>query len=111
MFFALVLPGRIQAQTTNRISTLVNFNTKGLQITRFDSVAAAIDARDGGIAYFNGVFYLYGTSYGCGYQWGSKGSPFCGFKAFSSKDLVNWTAGGGVLILHSHPVVARTFLS
>ncbi|HEV7926658.1 MAG TPA: glycosyl hydrolase, partial [Verrucomicrobiae bacterium] len=75
-------------------STLVNFNTNGLQVTRFDSVAAAIDAHDGEIAYFDGVFYLYGTSYDCGYEWGNKDAPFCGFKVYSSKDLVNWTDKG-----------------
>jgi hypothetical protein len=75
-------------------STLVNFNTNGLQVTRFDSVAAAIDAHDGEIAYFDGVFYLYGTSYDCGYEWGNKDAPFGGFKVYSSKDLVNWTDKG-----------------
>lgn len=75
-------------------STFVNFNPNGTQVTRFDSVAAAIDAHDGEIAQFNGVFYLYGTSYGCGYQWGTPGTPFCGFKVYSSTDLVNWTDGG-----------------
>jgi len=75
-------------------STLTNFNTNVLQITRFDSVAAAIDAHDGEIAYFNGVFYLYGTSYDCGYEWGNKAAPFCGFKAYASSDLVNWSDRG-----------------
>ncbi len=75
-------------------STLVNFTANGQQITRFDSVAAAIDAHDGEIAYFNGVFYLYGTSYDCGYEWGNKDAPFCGFKVYTSKDLVNWTDKG-----------------
>jgi len=75
-------------------STLVNFSTNGLQITRFDSVAAAIDAHDGEIAYFNGIFYLYGTSYDCGYEWGNKSAPFCGFKVYLSKDLVNWMDKG-----------------
>jgi len=75
-------------------STLVNFNSKGLQITRFDSVAAAIDAHDGEIAYFNETFYLYGTSYDCGYEWGNKNAPFCGFKVYTSKDMVNWTDKG-----------------
>ncbi|MGA2247077.1 MAG: family 43 glycosylhydrolase, partial [Verrucomicrobiota bacterium] len=58
---------------------------------RFDSVAASIDAHDGVIGYFNGTYYLYGTSYDCGFQWLKGGSPFCGFKAYSSTDLVNWT--------------------
>ena len=75
-------------------SALVNFNTQGLQITRFDSVAAAIDAHDGEIACFGGMFYLYGTSYDCGYEWGNHTAPFCGFKAYTSKDLVNWTDQG-----------------
>ena len=39
-------------------STLVNFNTNGLQITPFDSVAPAIDTHDGEIAYFDEIFYL-----------------------------------------------------
>ncbi|MCW3058515.1 MAG: hypothetical protein JWQ02_336 [Capsulimonas sp.] len=75
-------------------STLINFNASGLQTTRFDSVAAAIDAHDGKIAYFDGIFYLYGTSYDCGYEWGNKSAPFCGFKVYTSVDLVNWTDKG-----------------
>ncbi|HUC85361.1 MAG TPA: hypothetical protein VL970_09235, partial [Candidatus Acidoferrales bacterium] len=39
-------------------ATLVNFGANGQPITRFDSVASAIDAHDGEIAYFHGVFYL-----------------------------------------------------
>ncbi|HEY4414986.1 MAG TPA: family 43 glycosylhydrolase [Verrucomicrobiae bacterium] len=80
--------------TTKDHSTLVNFNATGNQITRFDSVAAAIDAHDGEIACFNGVFYLYGTSYDCGYEWGNKAAPFCGFKVYTSTDLVNWSDRG-----------------
>lgn len=76
------------------LATLVNFNTNGLQVTRFDSAAAALDAHDGEIACFDGVFYLYGTSYDCGYEWGNSNAPFCGFKAYSSADLVNWTDRG-----------------
>jgi hypothetical protein len=75
-------------------STLINFNANGSQLTRFDSVAAAIDAHDGEIASFDGVFYLYGTSYDCGYEWGNRQAPFCGFKAYSSKDLVHWLDRG-----------------
>ena len=43
-------------------TTIVNFNNMGNQITRFDSLAAALDAHDGEIAVFDGVYYLYGTS-------------------------------------------------
>ena len=87
----LAAPGILAA---GRNSTLVNFSPGGAQVTRMDSVAAAIDAHDGEIAQFDGVFYLYGTSYECGYEWGNHDAPFCGFKAYSSKDLVNWTDRG-----------------
>ena len=75
-------------------AAIINFGKGGIQITRFDSAAAAIDAHDGEIALFNGVYYLYGTSYDCGYEWGNKASAFCGFKSYSSQDLVNWTDRG-----------------
>ena len=78
----------------NEYATLVNFNEKGLQITRFDSVVAAIDAHDGEIAQFDGVYYLYGTSYDCGYEWHNPNAPFCGFKVYASNDLVNWVDKG-----------------
>jgi hypothetical protein len=87
----LVTPGILAA---DKAATLVNFSESRAQITRFDSVAAALDAHDGEIAQFDGVFYLYGTSYDCGYEWGNHAAPFCGFKVYSSKDLVDWTDRG-----------------
>lgn len=73
---------------------LKNFTQDGKQITRFDAVGDAIDAHDGEIAYFNGTYYLYGTSYDCGFAWQDKKAPFCGFKVYSSADMVNWTDQG-----------------
>ena len=75
-------------------TTFRNFNSKGLQVTRFDTGGDAVDAHDGEIALFDGLYYLYGTSYDCGYQWGVAGAPFCGFKAYSSPDMVHWTDRG-----------------
>ncbi|GAB3752163.1 hypothetical protein GCM10028817_16250 [Spirosoma pomorum] len=54
----------------------------------------AIDAHDGEIAYFDGTYYLYGTSYDCGFEWQNKQAPFCGFKVYASPDLINWTDRG-----------------
>ncbi|MEH6305969.1 family 43 glycosylhydrolase [Olivibacter sp. CPCC 100613] len=71
-----------------------NFSPSGEQITKFDNLGKAVDAHDGMIAYFNGVYYLYGTSYDCGFEWNNKKAPFCGFKSYSSKDLVNWKDEG-----------------
>jgi len=71
-------------------TTITNFNT------RFDVAGQAVDAHDGEIAFFDGVYYLYGTSYDCGFEWGNKGAPFCGFKAYASTDLVHWADKGAL---------------
>lgn len=75
-------------------NTVTNFDKDGKQVIRFSTVGDAIDAHDGEIALFNGVYYLYGTSYDCGFEWGNKSAPFCGFKSYSSTDMVNWTDRG-----------------
>ncbi|MGM9476104.1 family 43 glycosylhydrolase [Pedobacter sp. GSP4] len=71
-----------------------NFTPDGKQITRFDQMGKAVDAHDGEIAYFGGTYYLYGTSYDCGFEWNNKTAPFCGFKTYSSKDMQNWKDEG-----------------
>jgi hypothetical protein len=76
------------------LSTLTNFVVvadAGVQVTRFDTSGNAVDAHDGQIALFNGIYYLYGTSYACGYFLQTATAPFCGFKAYRSTDLVHWT--------------------
>lgn len=84
----------ICCNTNVALSQIKNFNINGGQITRFSTVGNAVDAHDGEIAYFGDTYYLYGTSYDCGFQWGNKGAPFCGFKVYSSKDLNNWADRG-----------------
>ncbi|MEV4886344.1 family 43 glycosylhydrolase [Chitinophaga ginsengisegetis] len=87
----LLLAANAHAQTN---SSLINFNPQQQQTIRFSTAGAAIDAHDGEIAYFNGTYYLYGTSYGCGFEWGKKDAPFCGFKVYTSTDLQQWTDKG-----------------
>ena len=82
--------GPVAASTT---STLVNFTASGAQQQRFDTDGNALDAHDGMIAEFGHTYYLYGTSYDCGYEW-QVNSDFCGFKVYSSPDLVHWTDRG-----------------
>lgn len=74
--------------------TLVNQDADGNPAIRFDVNGNAIDAHDGQIQRFGDTYYLYGTSYGCGYEWNTPGAPFCGFVSYSSPDLVNWTPRG-----------------
>jgi len=71
-----------------------NFTSSGQQITKFDQLGNAVDAHDGEIAYFGGTYYLYGTSYDCGFEWNNKTAPFCGFKVYSSKDMEQWKDEG-----------------
>jgi hypothetical protein len=73
--------------------TIVNGDAAGRTL-RFDVDGNAIDAHDGEIQRFGDTYYLYGTSYGCGFQWQTPGSPFCGFRVYSSSDLVSWTDRG-----------------
>jgi hypothetical protein len=77
-------------------STIVNFDSSGNQVTLYDTQGNAVDAHDGMIASFGSLYYLYGTSYNCGYIWQSN-SNFCGFKVYSSPDLVHWTDQGYVV--------------
>ncbi len=75
-------------------ATVTNFDANGDQVVRFDTDGNAVDAHDGMIALFGGTYYLYGTAYDCGFSWQTTGTPFCGFKVYSSTDLVHWTDRG-----------------
>ncbi len=74
---------------------LRNFDEAGRQVMRFDTAGDPLDAHDGAIMQFGNRYYLYGTSYDCGYQW-TVNDRFCGFKVYSSPDLVHWTDRGHV---------------
>ncbi len=54
---------------------------------------SGIDAHDGDLKQIDGKYYLYGTSYGCGFQWGLP-SPYCGVRVYTSSDLNTWTPAG-----------------
>jgi hypothetical protein len=69
-------------------TTVTNFDQ------RFDVHGNAVDAHDGEISVFGGTYYLYGTAYDCGYNWQGAGTPFCGFKIYTSTDLVHWADRG-----------------
>lgn len=55
----------------------------GGQASRFDVNGNALDAHDGSLIQVGDTFYLYGTSYACGYRY-QQNDQFCGFKAYSS---------------------------
>jgi len=76
--------------------TITNTTPGGAQVSRFDVDGNALDAHDGSLLQVGGVFYLYGTSYACGYRY-QQNSSFCGFKVYSSPDLVHWTDRGYIV--------------
>ncbi|WP_426699600.1 family 43 glycosylhydrolase [Rhodanobacter sp. Col0626] len=61
---------------------------------RLNDQGNAIDAHDGEIRHFGDRYYLYGTSYGCGFRWNDKSAPFCDFRVYSSTDLMHWRNDG-----------------
>ncbi|MEV8374782.1 family 43 glycosylhydrolase [Kribbella sp. NPDC056861] len=92
----LLLVGSAQAQAQAApapVVTIVNGDEAGAT-ARFVPGGDAVDAHDGEIQKFGSRYYLYGTSYGCGFEWQTPGSPFCGFRSYSSTDLVNWRDEG-----------------
>jgi hypothetical protein len=94
----VVLAGPVFAPTARAAvdTDLTNFDPAGNQVVRFDTDGNAVDAHDGAITRFGGTYYLYGTSYDCGYQW-QYNTTFCGFKVYSSPDLAHWTDRGYVV--------------
>jgi hypothetical protein len=74
--------------------TITNFDAHGHQVVRFDTAGNAIDAHDGGIVRFSDAYYLYGTSYNCGFTLLETGTPWCGIAVYRSTDLVHWSPAG-----------------
>jgi hypothetical protein len=82
------------ADGSSMSTTVVNGDTHGATI-RFDVNGNAIDAHDGEIQRFGNRYYLYGTSYGCGYvRLERPATPWCGYRVYSSPDLAHWTDEG-----------------
>jgi hypothetical protein len=75
-------------------TTVTNFGADRQPVVRFDVDGNAIDAHDGHLRLFGDTYYLYGVSYDCGFRWQIPGAPFCGFKVYSSPDLVHFTDRG-----------------
>ncbi|MEX2526236.1 MAG: family 43 glycosylhydrolase [Gemmatimonadota bacterium] len=76
------------------LTELVNLNAQGEKLTRFDVEGNALDVHGGEILFHDGLYYWYGEYYACGFQWQTSGTPFCGFRVWTSPDLRNWTDRG-----------------
>jgi hypothetical protein len=75
--------------------TLVNFDSQDRPVVRFDVNGNMVDAHGGEIRWFENKYYLYAETYGCGFEWHKLApAPFCGFRVYSSPNLVEWTDHG-----------------
>ena len=97
----VVLPGAAcdsslrNAVPDERRSPTASRSSKGTP-AHASPVVEHLDAHDGGIAQFGDSFYLYGTSYDCGFEWNVRSTRFCGFNVYTSSDLRTWTKVGQV---------------
>ena len=80
-----------QPQPIPAAQPLLNTLPSGAPIQRLDTAGAPVDAHDGQVSQFDGRYYWYGTSYGCGFQWNN--GDFCGFNVYQSDDLLTWEPG------------------
>lgn len=51
-----------------------------------------VDAHDGSLVQDGTSFWFFGTAYQCGFALGTIGTAWCGVRAYSSTDLVHWSA-------------------
>jgi hypothetical protein len=72
--------------------TLQSWTPNGLQAVLQDRRGNGVDAHDGDVHFYDGLFYLYGTSYDCGWAWNG-GSAWCGVNVYTSPDLRHWSEG------------------
>jgi Glycosyl hydrolases family 43 len=67
---------------------------------------AIIDAHDGNLQFFEGRYYLYGTSYGRSAGFGINNR----FRAYSSADLQHWQLEGEILVAPPRGVFYRPYV-
>lgn len=51
------------------------------------TLVKGVDLHDATIKKFGSTYYMYGSMYGCGFQWGIKPTPWCGFGVSTAPSL------------------------
>ncbi len=87
---------KVNPATDRVTSTIINNDTSSAPVQRLDQDGNAVDAHDTDLKFFDGRYWLYGESYDCGYSIKVVGTPYCGFKVYSSSDLERWDFHGYV---------------
>lgn len=94
MAVVLVLLGGSIVPTTAHATTSPVDNT----VVVYDVYGQRLDAHDGDLMQGpdGTTIYLYGTSYGCGFQLNVTGSPYCGVRVYTTTNLHTFTPAGAV---------------
>lgn len=84
-------PLRPSTGHTGTATAVVDNNTP-----KTDTTGTVLDAHEGTIVYDAGQYWMVGNTYSCdgGYEWIHRASAWCGFRTYSSPDLVHWTNRG-----------------
>ncbi len=73
------------------VMTLPSSGLSGAATTPSGFDVSGLDLHDGTIVQQGSTYYLYGTEYGCGFTWGQRNTPWCGFGVSTSTDKVHWS--------------------
>lgn len=90
--FAAITLVACSSNGSNRFKTQISISQGTEQ--PFEPVVMHLDAHDGGLTQFQGTFFVYGTSYNCGFEFGILGTRFCGISIYSSTNLRDWQLVG-----------------
>ena len=91
VLLAVVLLAACGVENMPAHSALIINGGGGKPIAKLDAAGKQLDAHEGAMVYADGRYWMVGNTYGCGYQWIHAKTPWCGFRVYSSPDLVSWT--------------------
>lgn len=74
------------------IAMVFGFSSVGNAVPPTSFTISTVDLHDGTIQKFGSTYYMYGTMYGCGYNWGVANTTWCGFGVSTSSDMQTWSA-------------------
>ena len=103
LFVMLALGFLLDARATDKPEKEVQFSNEQ---PRRDIYGDILDAHDGCLEFFNGIYYLYGTRYGNTDGFGKSNRYVC----YSSPDLETWTPHGEILKDASPRVYYRPYV-
>jgi hypothetical protein len=78
---------RVMAVLAMTLAVLAPARASAPPVPHVPITLTGLDLHDGTIVQHAGRYLMYGTRYGCGFSWGTPGTPFCGFGVASASSL------------------------